>query len=205
MSNLIGILDLVEPESIRDEMTLELLEKFKESTLLLNQTINDLLDVLVMKNRVNLEKKPLSLKAEFDKVKSSIGYQIREANASLQTDFSGVGEVSFDSSYLESILLNLLTNAIKYRSLSRPLEIQVFTIDTPNYVELHFTDNGIGIDLKRHRSKIFGLYQRFHDYPDSKGLGLYIVSSQIRALGGKIDVQSEVDKGTTFIVYFAKS
>lgn len=205
LSNLMGILDLVEPESIRDEMTLELLEKFKESTHLLNQTINDLLDVLVIKNQVNLEKKPLSLTTEFDKVKSSVGYQIREANASLQTDFSAAGSVSFDSSYLESILLNLLTNALKYRSLERPLEIQVFTKDTPNYVELHFADNGIGIDLKRHRSKIFGLYQRFHDYPESKGLGLYIVSSQIRALGGKIDVQSEVDKGTTFIVYFAKS
>ncbi|MFY7829269.1 MAG: PAS domain S-box protein [Flectobacillus sp.] len=205
LSNLMGILELVDPDVIQDAETLELLNKFKESTVLLNQTINDLLDVLVIKNQVNLEKKSLDLNIEFEKVKNSVGYQVRETGAVLKTDFSLAEKVSFDSSYLESILLNLLTNALKYRSLSRPLEIQVFTKDTPNYTELYFCDNGIGIDLNRHQSKIFGLYQRFHDYPDSKGLGLYIVSSQIRALGGKIDVKSEVDKGTTFIVYFAKN
>jgi signal transduction histidine kinase len=185
-------------------MTLFLIEKFKESTLQLNQTVNDLLNVLVIKNKVNLERKTLQFETEFEKVKTSIQYQINEASALLKTDFTAINTVSFDSTYLESILLNLLTNAIKYRSPKRSLELNIFTKDTPEYIELYFMDNGIGIDLKRHHSKIFGLYQRFHDYPESKGLGLYIVSSQIRALGGKIEVQSEVDKGTTFVVYFAK-
>jgi PAS domain S-box-containing protein len=204
LSNLLGILDLIEPSVIQDEMTLFLIEKFKESTLQLNQTVNDLLNVLVIKNKVNLERKTLQFETEFEKVKTSIQYQINEASALLKTDFTAINTVSFDSTYLESILLNLLTNAIKYRSPKRSLELNIFTKDTPEYIELYFMDNGIGIDLKRHHSKIFGLYQRFHDYPESKGLGLYIVSSQIRALGGKIEVQSEVDKGTTFVVYFAK-
>jgi signal transduction histidine kinase len=65
-----------------------------------------------------------------------------------------------------------------------------------------FNDNGIGIDLLRNRDKIFGLYQRFHSHADSKGLGLYLVKSQVESLGGSISVESEVDKGTTFTITF---
>ena len=69
-------------------------------------------------------------------------------------------------------------------------------------VTLFFKDNGMGIDLERNRDKIFGLYQRFHNHPDSKGLGLYLVKSQVESLGGSISVESEVDKGTTFTITF---
>jgi signal transduction histidine kinase len=67
---------------------------------------------------------------------------------------------------------------------------------------LTFKDNGIGIDLVRNKDKIFGLYQRFHNHPDSKGLGLYLVKSQVEAMGGTITVSSVVDKGTTFTITF---
>ena len=69
---------------------------------------------------------------------------------------------------------------------------------------LDFKDNGIGIDLERNADKIFGLYQRFHNYPDSKGLGLYLVKSQVETMGGTITVESEVNKGTTFTITFKK-
>jgi signal transduction histidine kinase len=67
---------------------------------------------------------------------------------------------------------------------------------------LIYQDFGIGIDLNRNRDKVFGLYQRFHNYPDSKGLGLYLVKSQVEAMGGTISIESEVDKGTTFTLIF---
>ena len=65
-----------------------------------------------------------------------------------------------------------------------------------------FKDNGIGIDLERNRTKVFGLYQRFHNYPDSKGLGLYLVKSQVETMGGTIEIDSEVNIGTTFTLTF---
>jgi signal transduction histidine kinase len=65
---------------------------------------------------------------------------------------------------------------------------------------LIFQDFGIGIDLNRNRDKVFGLYQRFHNYPD-KGLGLYLVKSQVEAMGGTISIESEVDKGTTTLIF----
>jgi len=67
---------------------------------------------------------------------------------------------------------------------------------------LSFKDNGIGIDMERNKNKIFGLYQRFHNHPDSKGLGLYLVKSQVESMNGSIDVESEVGKGTTFTITF---
>jgi len=69
---------------------------------------------------------------------------------------------------------------------------------------LRFSDNGLGIDIKRHKSRLFGFYQRFHDHPDSKGMGLYLVKSQLEALGGSIDIESEVNVGTQFKLTFKK-
>jgi signal transduction histidine kinase len=71
-------------------------------------------------------------------------------------------------------------------------------------VILKFKDNGIGIDIEKYKDKLFKLYQRFHDNPDGKGLGLYLVKSQLEVLGGSIAVESEVGKGTTFIMKFRK-
>ena len=99
-------------------------------------------------------------------------------------------------------MLNLLTNAIKYRSYERPLKIRITTKNQGDFVVLTFEDNGIGLDLERHRDKMFGLYQKFHDRPNSKGMGLYLIKSQLESLGGSIDVESKVDVGTKFILKF---
>ena len=103
---------------------------------------------------------------------------------------------------MESILSNLLSNAIKYKSNNKPLEITVKADQVKDKTILTFSDNGIGIDLERNKDKVFGLYQRFHDYPDSKGLGLYLVKSQVEAMDGTISIKSDVNKGTTFTITF---
>jgi signal transduction histidine kinase len=68
-------------------------------------------------------------------------------------------------------------------------------------VILRFRDNGLGINLDRYKDRLFGMYQRFHVHPDSRGLGLYIIHSQIQSLGGRIEVESVENEGTTFIIY----
>jgi signal transduction histidine kinase len=113
--------------------------------------------------------------------------------------------IEYNQLYLESIFMNLLSNAIKYRSPDRLLEVNISTsISRSGELLLTFRDNGMGIDLKRHRDKIFGLYQRFHVNTEGVGLGLFIVKAQINSMGGTIEIDSIVDDGSTFTINFGK-
>jgi signal transduction histidine kinase len=112
--------------------------------------------------------------------------------------------VSAIPSYLDSIILNMLSNAVKYRSEKRP-EITVKAETVNNQVKISFIDNGLGIDLVKYGEKLFGMYKTFHNHADSKGLGLFITKAQIEALGCQIEVESEPGKGTTFHVFLKSS
>ena len=105
-------------------------------------------------------------------------------------------------SYVQSILFNLLSNALKYRSPDRILRVQVQTRREDGYVLLSVTDNGMGIDLEKHGPKLFGLYRRFHTHVEGKGLGLHLIKTQIESLGGNVTVASKAGEGTTFNIYF---
>ena len=70
------------------------------------------------------------------------------------------------------------------------------------FTVLSVFDNGLGIDLNKNANKIFGMYKTFHQNDDARGLGLFIIKNQIEAMGGKIDLESELGIGTTFNIYF---
>ncbi|MCW3113120.1 MAG: domain S-box [Segetibacter sp.] len=201
LSNLIGLLSLVDYNTL-ETGNKEIVEMFKASTLQLNKTINDLIQILIIKNNVNVNTTNNSINESVDEAHTSLSHEINETGCIINKDLQ-VEKIYFNRSYLESILINLLSNAIKYRSPDRPLQIDISTKPKSNGdVLMIIKDNGIGIDLNRHRDSIFGLYQRFHTNPDSVGLGLFIVKTQINALGGEIDVESKIDKGTTFYITF---
>lgn len=202
LSNLLGIIKLLDHSTISDATNVMLLKNFEECTLQLNDTVNDLINILIIKNNVNSKKEKVDIKKTFERVIQSVQTAILQKNVTITTDFNQAYEVDFNRSYLESVLLNLVTNAVKYSSPKRIPVIQVKTEKMEGGVKMYFSDNGLGIDLQRNKDRIFGLYQRFHDHADSKGLGLYMVNSQIRVMGGGIDVESEVDRGTTFIITF---
>jgi signal transduction histidine kinase len=69
-------------------------------------------------------------------------------------------------------------------------------------VQLLVKDNGLGIDMDRFGDKLFGLHKTFHDHHEAKGVGLFLTKTQIETMGGRITAESEVDKGTTFIITF---
>lgn len=202
LSNLTGLLNLIDDISIKDPELKEILDGFNKSTHLLNDTINDLVKVIIIKDNPSIEKEELMLKDIFEDVFSQLDFLIGLHKPIIKFDFDGVSFLNTNKSYIESILLNLLTNAIKYKSPTRKLKININANQMDDSVVLIFKDNGIGIDLERNRDKIFGLYQRFHDYPDSKGLGLYLVKSQVETMGGTISIDSKVNIGTTFTLTF---
>jgi PAS domain S-box-containing protein len=202
LSNLTGLLNLIEDIPIENQELKEIIDGFNKSTHLLNDTINDLVRVIIIKDNPSIEKESLMLKDIFEDVFSQLDFLIGLHKPIIKFNFEEVSFLNTNKSYLESILLNLLTNSIKYKSETRKLKINITAHQLEDSVVLIFNDNGIGIDLERNKDKIFGLYQRFHDYPDSKGLGLYLVKSQVETMGGTITIESKVNIGTTFTLTF---
>lgn len=202
LSNLTGLLNLVDDIEIKDEELKEIIDGFATSTQLLNETINDLVKVVIIKDNPSIKKEIVPIKEIFENVFNQLSFLISLHKPILKIELDDVAISNMNKSYLESIFLNLLTNSIKYKSPNRQLKITVTSKTVNNKVILTFKDNGIGIDLERNKHKIFGLYQRFHNHPDSKGLGLYLVKSQVETMGGTITVDSTVDKGTTFTITF---
>lgn len=204
LSNLTGLLNLMDDIPVENGELKEILNGFSTSTHLLNETINDLVKVVIIKDNPSIQKEEVLIKDVFENVFNQLSFLISLHKPILKIELEKVTILHINKAYLESILLNLFTNAIKYRSPKRTLRIFVSSKEVGDEITLVFKDNGIGIDMERNRDKIFGLYQRFHNYPDSKGLGLYLVKSQVETMGGSIQVESEVDKGTTFTITFKK-
>ena len=202
LSNLTGLLQLMDDIPIENEELKEILNGFNKSTHLLNDTINDLVKVIIIKDNPSIKKEAVLIKEIFENVFSQLNFQIDLYKPIIKLNFEKISIININKAYIESILLNLLTNSIKYKSENRKLKLTIIGEEIDDTVVLIFKDNGIGIDLVRNKDKVFGLYQRFHNYPDSKGLGLYLVKSQVEIMGGTIDIESEVNKGTTFTLTF---
>lgn len=178
-----------------------LFEKIREVSSKLNETLNDLTQVVKVRKGYDNKKQDLKFTDILNSVKASIQAEIMNTNSSIVTDFQ-IDDIRYPKVYLESIFLNLLTNAIKYRRDDIAPYIKISTKGNREEIYFTFSDNGIGIDLKKHGQDFFGLNKTFHGNADARGLGLFITKNQIESLGGSISVESEPNKGTTFKITF---
>lgn len=199
LSNLIGLIDILNYDLL-DEYNKTIVDMFKDSAQKLNETIYDLTQMLSIKNTKNTEIEKVNITKIFKKVCNSFTKEIHTLGIKIHTNFA-CETIPFNKSYLESILMNLMSNSVKYCAESRPLRIDTATYsDNNGNIILTFKDNGMGIDLLKHKDRIFGLNERFHDHVNGSGVGLFITKTQINSLGGEITVESEVDKGSIFTV-----
>ncbi|MCH7401672.1 PAS domain S-box protein [Belliella kenyensis] len=199
--NITALLDLYNGKKPEDPENKEIIDNLKVATNILNNTLQDLIDVVAIKKNKLPKIDRIDFKLLTNNIETSLSKQIEESGANISKDFSGVNSINYIYSHLENFLTNLTTNAIKYRDPKRPLHIQIKTYESKEFTVIEFKDNGIGIDLKRYGDRLFGLYQRFHSHVEGKGLGLYLIREQIRAHDGNLFVESEVGKGTTFYIY----
>ncbi|TLP81467.1 PAS domain S-box protein [Maribacter sp. ACAM166] len=182
-----------------------LFSKFEKVIGHLTETLNELIETVKIQEDINIVHDSILFDTVFDKTVEILEGQILDSKAVVTSNFSEATKIKYPKLYMESIMLNLLSNSLRYRSPDRVPKIHFSTKITNNEITLLATDNGLGIDLKRHGNKIFGLSNTFHSHPDSKGVGLFMTKTQIEAVGGSITVQSEVDKGTTFKIVLKKS
>ena len=170
----------------------------------LNETLNELIDSLKIQGNKDIIFDTVTFDTLFAKILAIFDIQILDSKAVVTANFCEAPTIEYPKLYLESILLNLLSNAIRYRAPNRIAQIHFRTEIKNNEIILIATDNGLGIDLKKYGHKIFGLNNTFHRHPDSKGVGLFMTKTQIEAVGGSINVESEVDKGSTFKIILKK-
>ena len=148
---------------------------------------------------------PVNLYDTLFTVKKNLSVLFQEKDVTCQVDMPKNLNIMGIPAYVDSIFLNLLTNGIKYSSPDRAPLLKISSEITDKNVILSFEDNGLGINLKRHGKKIFGMYKTFHRNKDAKGIGLFITKNQIEAMNGHIEVESEVNKGTTFKLFFDRT
>ena len=201
VSNLNSLLSLYNMSEDPKEKSL-IFSKFKVVISHLSSTLNTLVEAIKIKEKKDIELEEVYFQDLLTKAEELFSGDIINKKATIIADFSEVEKIVYNKVYLESIITNLISNSLKYNSLDRILKIKISTKIHNNKIQLLVTDNGLGIDLEKHKHKIFGLNKVFHRHKDSKGVGLYILKNQIESLGGSISVQSEVEKGTTMIVEF---
>ena len=166
------------------------------------ETLDNLNEVVAISTNINLEKKPVVLNEKIANVEQNLSAFLKKNNARIINKIPDNFEVKVIPAYIDSILMNFITNAVKYKDPERDPVIELSVKKNKSYSILSIEDNGLGIDLKKYGDKLFGMYKTFHHNSDARGIGLFITKNQIEAMNGKITVESEVGKGSTFNIYF---
>jgi PAS domain S-box-containing protein len=202
VGNIKALINLLNDKSSLDDYRL-IFGKLKNVSNNLGETMNDLMDTLRVKKEDQVERSEVRFKEILDKVIQSLEGELIRAEASVTFSFDQAPVISYSKPYLESIVLNLLSNAVKYRSAERKPAIHFETTMNKKSIELLVRDNGLGIDLSKYGDKLFGLHKTFHGNQEARGVGLFLIKTQVEALGGSITAESEVGKGTAFRILFS--
>lgn len=186
------------------EMRKSLLQMLNKTTDSLNETVLDLNEVVQVKTNVIEKFDSINLYTAIKNIENNISVLLKDQTVKYHIDIPETLNIKVVPAFLDSILINLFTNSIRYSDPDRKPIIKISSKNQGNRTILYFNDNGLGIDLDRYGEKIFGMYKTFHAHKDAKGFGLYITKSQMETMKGKIEVESTVGVGTTFILYFNK-
>ncbi len=166
------------------------------------ETLENLNEVVDINTNINIEKKSINLYSKISDVEQNLTEFLLDNNATIVNNISNKVEINIVASYIDNILMNFITNSVKYKDPERNPIVTLSTTSENGYTILSIKDNGLGIDLKKYGDKLFGMYKTFHNHTDAKGIGLFITKNQIEAMKGKVTVHSKVGVGTTFNVYF---
>lgn len=177
----------------------DIINYLEEGSNSLVNSLNTLMDVVQISMTKEIPFDDCDVYAIVHEILDQLNSTIFETGAFVQFDM-GVAKVRYPKVFFESIIYNLLSNALKYISPERIPDILIKTYEQDGRVMISVKDNGLGIDLVKYGSKLFKLNQVFHKHPGSKGVGLYITKAQVESFGGSITVKSRENEGSEFIV-----
>ncbi|WP_417445205.1 PAS domain S-box protein [Joostella sp.] len=181
---------------------IEIIEMLNSASSNMLETISNLNEIIAINTNLNIKTERVNLRDEVEEAFTNISELIKGTFTEVENNIPEDVNINIVKAYLESILLNIFTNAIKYKAPKRYPKIVINCKRVKGFTILSVEDNGVGIDLEKHGHKLFGMYKTFHGNSDARGIGLFITKNQIDAMKGKIEVESEIDKGTKFNIYF---
>jgi PAS domain S-box-containing protein len=202
LARILGLASIFDIDPIDNHF---IIEKIREATVDLDDVVRDINTVVSARDSKNEKKESVTFESQVGLAKQVLRSEILQSNASITTDFAEAKGVLTIKNYLYSMLYNLLSNAIKFRTPEIPLAIHLQSSNEQDYICLSVKDNGLGIDLERYGSKLFGLYQKFSTTQPGKGVGLHLIKVQAEALGGWVEVESKVNEGSEFRIFFPKN
>lgn len=179
----------------------EIIQLFRTASDNLTETIKHLNEVVLMNSSVDENLVGLNLCDAINKVIESVSAIAKENKVKIINKVQPDVKILGIPAYLDSVILNFITNGIRYSSDKRDSYVTLQSSIKESFVELSIADNGLGIDLKKHRAKLFGMYKTFHHNEEARGIGLFITKNQVEVMGGNITVESKVNEGTTFKIY----
>ncbi len=200
-ANFSMLLNFLETESDEDEKK-RIFKMLTDASNNLLETLDNLNDVVTINTHTTIDKNEINLNEKFQEVHQNLSGYLLNNKAKITNNVPEDFTVKSVPAYLESMLTNFITNAVKYKHPDRNPHITLSASKSGCYSVLTISDNGLGIDLKKYGKKLFGMYKTFHDHKDAKGIGLYISKNQIEAMNGKIETSSELGKGTAFKIFF---
>ena len=197
-----GLAFIISNPSGTKKMKELMLQSIVEEANNLDTVVKDMNDILSVQDTGSKKFESVSFQDKTDMILNVLDTQVHESKAIITTDFHEIKQIITVNSYLYSIMYNLVSNALKYRSPERQLSVQLKTFYSQDMICLSVKDNGMGIDLEKNADKVFGLYKRFHgkNIP-GKGIGLNLVKMQAESMGGIATVISTKNKGSEFIIY----
>jgi PAS domain S-box-containing protein len=199
--NISMLLDYMESSEDEEERN-EVLGRIKPVVNHLNGILDELVESLQIRQDLEVVSTKVNLQEAFNSVLIGFATQISYYKTIIEPDFEKAPMVFYPQQYMDSILTNLISNALKYKSPERDLILQVKSRPIENGIELSVQDNGLGIDLEMHKDNIFKIRKVFHKHPEARGFGLFMTKTQIEAMGGSIWVESIPDTGSTFYINF---
>lgn len=178
----------------------EIVASLKEGGEQLFSMIDDLAKVLMDYPELLNQTTSIKLEEALKPILKEAEQELMKIEGSVSFDFSACPEVQYHEVYLQSIFQELISNAIKYRSANRPLELSISSHANEGKAILTFKDNGLGMDLSEHGDRLFKMYKTYHpELPQNgKGTGLFSVKNKVEIMGGKFSVHSQPDVGTIF-------
>jgi signal transduction histidine kinase len=198
VARLLGLADLAEKENIPDQAK-QLTHFIGRTALELDQIVNDLIRILELRNEPQHHREIVSLEDEWHQTVGLLKDNLT-GNEEISINFEALPEITTVRSLLKNILYNLLSNAIKFRSPERKLKVKATSRTQDGRAILEIADNGLGFNIELNHEKVFKLYRRFHAHVGGRGVGLYLIKTQVEVLHGSVEAISQPNKGSMFRV-----